>query len=155
MKDRHLEPREYRYREHRKGAGKVMEYDAARALGLLRIGSGRADAIFRDGREDAVRYVVEGRGRLLVVRSPARTDAGKRWRSGMPVSRLGPGRAANKWAAIGQLKPFGSGTRQISAGQRPRLFIFVGIVRRSSFASPSFSTAFSAPYSLASRAFSR
>lgn len=51
----------------RKGAGKVMEYDAARALELLRIGSGRADAVFRDGQEDAIRYVVEGRGRLLVV----------------------------------------------------------------------------------------
>ncbi|HEX7848353.1 MAG TPA: RecQ family ATP-dependent DNA helicase [Sphingomonas sp.] len=44
-----------------------MEYDAARALELLRIGSGRADAVFRDGQEDAIRYVVEGRGRLLVV----------------------------------------------------------------------------------------
>jgi ATP-dependent DNA helicase RecQ len=44
-----------------------MEYDAGRALELLRIGSGRADAIFRDGQEDAIRYVVEGQGRLLVV----------------------------------------------------------------------------------------
>jgi len=44
-----------------------MEYDAARALELLRIGSGRADAVFRDGQEDAIRHVVEGKGRLLVV----------------------------------------------------------------------------------------
>jgi ATP-dependent DNA helicase RecQ len=42
-------------------------YDAARALELLRIGAGRADAEFRDGQEDAIRHVVEGRGRLLVV----------------------------------------------------------------------------------------
>ena len=44
-----------------------MEYDAGRALELLRIGSGRADAIFRDGQEDAIRHIVEGQGRLLVV----------------------------------------------------------------------------------------
>ena len=44
-----------------------MTYNAARALTLLRIGSGRADATFRDGQEEAIRYVVEGRGRLLVV----------------------------------------------------------------------------------------
>jgi ATP-dependent DNA helicase RecQ len=44
-----------------------MAYDPKRALALLRIGSGRADATFRDGQEDAIRYIVEGRGRLLVV----------------------------------------------------------------------------------------
>jgi len=38
-----------------------------RALELLRIGSGRADATFRDGQEDAIRHIVEGKGRLLVV----------------------------------------------------------------------------------------
>jgi len=42
-------------------------YNHQRALELLRIGSGRADATFRDGQEDAIRHVVEGRGRLLVV----------------------------------------------------------------------------------------
>lgn len=42
-------------------------YDASRALDLLRIGSGREDAAFRDGQEEAIRHVVEGRGRLLVV----------------------------------------------------------------------------------------
>ena len=44
-----------------------MVYDSKRALELLRIGSGRADATFRDGQEDAIRHIVEGKGRLLVV----------------------------------------------------------------------------------------
>jgi ATP-dependent DNA helicase RecQ len=44
-----------------------MAYNHQRALELLRIGSGRADADFRDGQEDAIRHIVEGRGRLLVV----------------------------------------------------------------------------------------
>lgn len=44
-----------------------MAYDPTRALELLRIGSGRADAAFRDGQEDAIRHIVEGKGRLLVV----------------------------------------------------------------------------------------
>ena len=44
-----------------------MEYDAARALELLRIGSGTPDAQFREGQEEAIRHVVEGRGKLLVV----------------------------------------------------------------------------------------
>lgn len=44
-----------------------MAYDPKRALELLRIGSGRADATFRDGQDDAIRHIVEGKGRLLVV----------------------------------------------------------------------------------------
>ncbi|BBT39684.1 RecQ family ATP-dependent DNA helicase [Pseudomonas putida] len=44
-----------------------MAYDPIRALALLRIGSGRADASFRDGQEDAIRHIVDGKGRLLVV----------------------------------------------------------------------------------------
>jgi ATP-dependent DNA helicase RecQ len=44
-----------------------MTYEPQRALDLLRIGSGRADAAFRDGQEEAIRHVVDGRGRLLVV----------------------------------------------------------------------------------------
>jgi ATP-dependent DNA helicase RecQ len=44
-----------------------MAYNSQRALELLRIGSGRVDANFRDGQEDAIRHIVEGRGRLLVV----------------------------------------------------------------------------------------
>lgn len=45
----------------------MATYDAGRALELLRIGSGHAGATFRDGQEEAIRHVVEGRGRLLVV----------------------------------------------------------------------------------------
>lgn len=44
-----------------------MTYSPRRALELLRIGSGRADATFREGQEEAIRHIVEGRGRLLVV----------------------------------------------------------------------------------------
>ena len=44
-----------------------MEYDAGRALDLLRLGTGQSDAEFREGQEDAIRHIVEGRGRLLVV----------------------------------------------------------------------------------------
>ncbi|MFC3864920.1 RecQ family ATP-dependent DNA helicase [Alcaligenes aquatilis] len=44
-----------------------MAYDPKRALELLQIGSGCADATFRDGQEDAIRHIVEGIGRLLVV----------------------------------------------------------------------------------------
>lgn len=44
-----------------------MTYDPKRALELLRLGSGRATATFRDGQEAAICHVVEGRGRLLVV----------------------------------------------------------------------------------------
>lgn len=44
-----------------------MPYDPARALALLRLGTQNPDARFRDGQEDAIRHVVEGRGRLLVV----------------------------------------------------------------------------------------
>ena len=44
-----------------------MSYKSSRALELLRIGSGYPDAVFRESQEDAIRYIVEGRGRLLVV----------------------------------------------------------------------------------------
>lgn len=44
-----------------------MTYDPKRAMELLRIGCGRADATFRDGQEDAIRHIVEDKGRLLVV----------------------------------------------------------------------------------------
>ena len=44
-----------------------MTYNPARALQLLRVGSGRGDATFRDGQDDAIRHIVDGRGRLLVV----------------------------------------------------------------------------------------
>jgi len=44
-----------------------VAYDQKRALQLLRSGSGNAKASFRDGQEEAIRYVVDGKGRLLVV----------------------------------------------------------------------------------------
>ena len=45
----------------------AMQYDEQRALELLRIGSGITDAQFREDQEEAIRHVVEGRGKLLVV----------------------------------------------------------------------------------------
>ena len=51
-----------------------MPYNSARALQLLRLGSGLGNATFRDGQEEAIRHIVEGRGRLLVVQ---RTGWGK------------------------------------------------------------------------------
>lgn len=51
-----------------------MIYQPSRALELLRQGSGVPDAQFRPGQEDAIRHVVEGRGRLLVIE---RTGWGK------------------------------------------------------------------------------
>ncbi len=44
-----------------------MPYNPTRALGLLRLGTQCSTATFRDGQEDAIRHVVDGRGRLLVV----------------------------------------------------------------------------------------
>jgi ATP-dependent DNA helicase RecQ len=44
-----------------------MPYNPARALELLRLGTQDNNAIFHDNQEDAIRHVVEGRGRLLVV----------------------------------------------------------------------------------------
>jgi ATP-dependent DNA helicase RecQ len=44
-----------------------MSYDARRALELLRLGTQDNNSNFRDDQEDAIRHVVEGRGRLLVV----------------------------------------------------------------------------------------
>lgn len=44
-----------------------MLYSHERALQLLRIGTGNPCAVFREGQEEAIRHVVEGKGRLLVV----------------------------------------------------------------------------------------
>ncbi len=44
-----------------------MPYNARRALELLRLGCGIPTATFREGQEEAIRHIVEGRGRLLVV----------------------------------------------------------------------------------------
>lgn len=49
-------------------------YDGNRALELLRLATGDPDAQFREGQEEAIRHVVDGRGRLLVVQ---RTGWGK------------------------------------------------------------------------------
>ena len=51
-----------------------ITYDPIRALELLRLGTGIPDATFRPGQEEAIRHVVENRGRLLVVQ---RTGWGK------------------------------------------------------------------------------
>ena len=51
-----------------------MNYNARRALELLRASTGQPSAEFRVGQEDAIRHIVEGRGRLLVVQ---RTGWGK------------------------------------------------------------------------------
>ena len=44
-----------------------MMYQAQRALALLREGTGRPNAGFREGQEDAIRHIMDGGGRLLVV----------------------------------------------------------------------------------------
>lgn len=44
-----------------------MTYNSQRALELLRAGSGNPQADFREGQEDAIRHIVKGNGRLLVV----------------------------------------------------------------------------------------
>jgi ATP-dependent DNA helicase RecQ len=49
------------------GTNRTMIYDPARALELLRLGTGNPRGVFRDGQEEAIRHIVEGRGRLLVV----------------------------------------------------------------------------------------
>jgi len=44
-----------------------MNYNPQRALELLRLGSGIPNATFREGQEEAILSIVEGKGRLLVV----------------------------------------------------------------------------------------
>lgn len=46
-----------------------MRYDPNRALDLLRAGTSVATAEFRNGQEEAILHLVEGRGRLLVARA--------------------------------------------------------------------------------------
>ena len=53
---------------------KPVTHDLPRALKLLRVGTRQCHAEFREGQEEAIRHVVEGRGRLLVVQ---RTGWGK------------------------------------------------------------------------------
>ena len=44
-----------------------MHYDSRLSLDLLKRGTGRQDARFREGQEEAIRHLVEGRGRQLLV----------------------------------------------------------------------------------------
>jgi len=44
-----------------------MDYNATRAIELLRLGSGNPAATFRGQQEEAIQHIVEGRGKLLVV----------------------------------------------------------------------------------------
>ena len=44
-----------------------MTYDSRHARQLLIIGTGQPDASFREGQEEAIAHVVDGRGRLLLV----------------------------------------------------------------------------------------
>ncbi|HEY3341835.1 MAG TPA: RecQ family ATP-dependent DNA helicase, partial [Anaerolineae bacterium] len=44
-----------------------MRYESKRALELLRVGTNRSDAYFREGQQEAIRHIVEGKSRLLVV----------------------------------------------------------------------------------------
>lgn len=44
-----------------------MQFDETKAIELLRLGSGLSTASFREGQKEAIRWVVEGRNRLLVV----------------------------------------------------------------------------------------
>jgi len=52
----------------------AVSFDVHRARELLELGSGIPNVSFREGQEEAIRHVVEGRGRLLVVQ---RTGWGK------------------------------------------------------------------------------
>ena len=44
-----------------------MTYSPQRALHLLRLGTGQPAASFREGQEEAIAHVADGRGRLLLV----------------------------------------------------------------------------------------
>lgn len=44
-----------------------MPYNPTRALELLRLGTQNPKVAFRDGQEEAIQHVVDGKGRLLVV----------------------------------------------------------------------------------------
>jgi ATP-dependent DNA helicase RecQ len=48
-------------------SGFPMSYNPTGALELLRLGTQSPTATFREGQEDAIRHVVDGQGRLLVV----------------------------------------------------------------------------------------
>ena len=86
-----------------------MTYSPQRALQLLRIGAGRPDALFRDGQEEAIRNIVDGMGRWLVVQ---KTGWGKS--PSYPV-RTQPATARRKMTF-----PSGKGGDATSSGLDPR-----------------------------------
>lgn len=66
--------RKRNYWRQPEGGGAEIDGIHERALQLLRLGSNREDASFREGQFEAISHLVEGRGRLLVVQ---RTGWGK------------------------------------------------------------------------------
>src|SRR5438034_9515029 len=44
-----------------------MAYNSERAVELLKLGAQSQTAVFREGQEEAIRHIVDGAGRLLVV----------------------------------------------------------------------------------------
>lgn len=51
----------------RKRGSSLMAFDQNLALRLLRLGTNNPSAVFRDSQQEAIRHIVEGKGRLLVV----------------------------------------------------------------------------------------
>lgn len=83
-----------------------MTYNPTRALELLRIGSGQAGAAFREGQEEAIGHIVEGRGRLLVVQKTGWGEELRLLHRNQIASRSGPwSRAAHPTAACPDEKP--------------------------------------------------
>ena len=104
----------YRVRADQGLAGGFRMFDNDRALALLRPGTGRRDAAFRDGQEQAIRHFVDGMGRLLVVQ---RTGWGKSF-----VSFI----AARLLRERGQVTALDDMERRISppmTTRRPRVFV--------------------------------
>ena len=50
-----------------KRGSSLMAFDQNLALRLLRLGTNNPSAVFRDSQQEAIRHIVEGKGRLLVV----------------------------------------------------------------------------------------
>jgi ATP-dependent DNA helicase RecQ len=58
-------------------------FDENRALALLRTGGGTPNAAFTEGQEDAIRHIVQGAGRLLVVQNTG-------WAKASPTLLISP-----------------------------------------------------------------
>jgi ATP-dependent DNA helicase RecQ len=50
-------------------SAQALIFNPTRALELLRLGTQNSATTFREGQEEAIRHVVDGRGRLLVVQA--------------------------------------------------------------------------------------